>query len=387
VAGKPGGTGVTMARRLLILHDSPDFGGHERMLLRLLPAVLDGRGGFDETIFCLPAVNRRLRAGLEALSPAPRLIEWPFVKRRGEPYLGRLRLRYRRAVRRLAEAVRPDTVLLVQGRIENLAVPMRALPRSTRLVSYLPMAHRLADMGRRGGVGDRVRRALYRRPDRFIVPSAAVASQVGAAGGVAPVTVAHNIVDPPPRTGRAQARAALGLPADGRTALFLGRLDTAQKGIDLLTGAIARAPEAGLRGWTFLFVGDGPGRAALERFAAESRADIRLVPWTDRPDLHLSAADALLLPSRWEGLPLTMLEAMAYRLPVLASDIDVYRLHLPAENIVDFAHADLTVALARLVEPDAADRFALHAARILDPLTLAAARARFADALIPENAA
>ena len=381
----PGRDALKMPK-LLILHDSPDYGGHEHMLLKLLPAVLDA----CETVFVAPAANTRLRTALAAFGPRLRVVEWPFVKRRGEPYLHRFRWHYRAAIRSLYTAERPDTVLLVQGRIENLAVPMLALPRSARIVSYVPMAHLVRDM-RGGGVGDRVRRALYARPNRFIVPAAAVAAQIAAAGGRAPVTVAPNVVEPPPQTDRASARQRLGLPADKRIALYIGRLDPAQKGLDRLRAAIQRARPGSLQGWSFVFVGNGPDRAAIEALAGSGdaitdshppvRIDIRLVDWTERPDLFLSAADVLLLPSRWEGLPLVMLEAMHYGVPILASDIDVFRECLPPTSIVDFDRVELAEALDRVAEPAAVKRYIQHAAATLQPLTLAASQQAFADAL------
>ena len=370
-----------MPQKLLILHDSAEFGGHERMLLALLPGVIE-REQFTDIVFCVPEANHRLRDVLKTFAPQVRTTTWPFVKRRAEPYIGWLRWRYRRAVRRILDVEKPDTVLLVQGRIENLVVPMLADYGRARLVSYIPMAHRLGEMDRAGLIGDRIRRWLYRRPDHYIVPSAAVAQQVAVAGGVAPITVAHNFVGPPPRRSKAVARLALGLPTNRRIALFLGRLDTGQKGLDRLAAAIERTGSQRLAGWTFLFVGDGPGRALLERLASRSGLDIRLVPWTDQPDMYLAAADVLLLPSRFEGLPLVLLEAMHSRLPVLASRIDVMRDYLPEDALVDFETADLADALARVTHPDAAARFAAAASATLGTHTPEAARSSFAAALV-----
>lgn len=117
-----------LADRLLVLHDSADFGGHERILLDLLPAVLDGRR-FDEVAFYVPVANARLQSALAALAaPRLRVETWPFTKRRAEPYLYPFRRDYARAVRAIARRERPHTTLLVQGRIEHLAVPAMALP-------------------------------------------------------------------------------------------------------------------------------------------------------------------------------------------------------------------------------------------------------------------
>ena len=73
---------------------------------------------------------------------------------------------------------------------------------------------------------------------------------------------------------------------------------------------------------TVLFLGDGPRRAAIEALAvARGVADhVRFLG--HRRDLAaiVASADALLLPSQREGLPRCLLEAMAMRVPVIASD-------------------------------------------------------------------
>lgn len=368
--------------RLLLLHDSPQFGGHEVMLLNLLPGVIDA-GDFDEIIACFPEGNTRLAEGLAALGPIVTLKPWRFVKRRAEPYLGFSRRGYADAVRAIVAAAEPVCTLLVQGRIENLVAPMGAVPRDRFLVSYVPMAHRLADMGRSGLIGDAVRRRLYGRPDRFIVPSHSVARQVAAAGARGEIVVADNFVETPPVIAKPVARRRLDLPGDRRVALFLGRLDPAQKGLDRLVRAIDR--ERGrLRDWTFLFVGDGEGRALLDGLGGEG-LDVRVVPWTDQPAQFMAAADLLLMPSRWEGVPLAMLEAMAVGLPILASPIDVFREYLPAECLVDVAGGDLAARMDRLAGPEGVACYrAAIAPRLAEPVR-ERARARFAKALLPDE--
>lgn len=364
-----------MTTRLLILHDSPDFGGHERMLLTWLPAILDT----TTATICVPAANQRLVSALAPFADRLEIVTWPFIKRRGEPYLHWLRLRYRAAVRRLVASVKPDVVLLVQGRIENLSVPMAVLPRSVYVISYLPMAHTLTEMGRRVPFGDAFRRLLYARPDQFIVPSPAVARQVAAAGARSLATIVANVVPPQLRIEPEVARARLGLRGDRRVALFLGRLDHGQKGLDALCEAAQRARPGTLSEWSFVFAGDGPGASALKALGVKGVIDVHLAGWTDQPEVYLSAADVLLLPSRWEGLPLAMLEAMQLGVPILASSLDVFREALPAANVINFATVDLGAALDRAVANR--DVFATHAAAYLRPLTLEAGERQFASAL------
>jgi glycosyltransferase involved in cell wall biosynthesis len=370
---------------LLILHDSPDFGGHERMLLALLPGLIASRR-FDRIAFTVPRSNVRLAAALAPLAPDVVVIACDNLKRRAEPYLRFVRFGYQRVVARLIASERPSTILLVQGRIENLASALWALPRNVRVISYIPMAHSMRAMGRSGLIGDRIRRALYRRPDSYVVPSNAVARQLRTHGVTVPIAVAHNTVAPPPRTDRAQARRDLGLPSGRRLALVLGRLDTAQKGIDRLFTAIERTGPEQLANWSFVLVGDGPGRAIVDAATARlPTGTVLSVPWTDRPDLYLSAADILVMPSRWEGMPLSMLEAIAYNLPVLASRIDAFCDFLPPEQITDFERDDLAVALARAVDPARRASLAAAAENRVAPLTLEHAHAAFVGAFVPDH--
>ncbi|HEY0316659.1 MAG TPA: glycosyltransferase [Sphingomonas sp.] len=374
-----------MTRTLLILQDSPDFGGHEAMFLRFLPAVV--ADGYDRIVMRHPAGNRTLAERMKPfLSDRFEVAGWSFAKRRAEPYLASFRTDYAHVVRRLFEEVRPTTTLLLQGRIENCAVPLLAAPAGHFVVSYVPMAHRMADMGRSAVPGDWVRRRLYRRPNRFIVPGSAIVGQVRAAGGRSPVVVAHNVVAPPPRPAHDDARAALGLDPAARVALFLGRLDTRQKGLDTLIQAIRRQVES-LSGWSFLFVGAGDGEAACRQLAADlaRRIDIRCLSWTDSPHAVLAAADAMLMPSRWEGVPLVMLEAMTYGVPIIASDIDVFRDYLPEANRIDFARDDLAQALDRAVATG--DAYRERAALRLGQTGLDRSAARFVSALDPERIA
>ncbi|HEY3759760.1 MAG TPA: glycosyltransferase family 4 protein [Solirubrobacteraceae bacterium] len=97
----------------------------------------------------------------------------------------------------------------------------------------------------------------------------------------------------------------------------VGRL-TDQKGYDLLIRALPELPGARL-----VLVGDGPQRGALERLAAQLGVAERLLitGWIADARAHLPGFDVFALPSRWEGMPLGIIEAMHAALPVLACDV------------------------------------------------------------------
>lgn len=146
---------------------------------------------------------------------------------------------------------------------------------------------------------------------------------VGEAEGIpGPATVAPNGVDlsvlrPVGESGRRTARERLRLPP-APTVVCVGRL-AAQKGqrdlVDAWSGVRDRVPEAQL-----VLVGDGPDRAALER-AATPGSGVRLVGARSDVPTWLAAADVVAVPSRWEGMALPPLEAMATARSVVASDV------------------------------------------------------------------
>jgi len=105
---------------------------------------------------------------------------------------------------------------------------------------------------------------------------------------------------------------------DGHLAVVtVGRL-VEQKGIDVLLRALPR-----VCGITLTIIGDGPERLKLEQLAAELGVSDRLTftGWIDGLQWELDSFDVFVLPSRFEGFPLAVVEAMLARLPVVASDV------------------------------------------------------------------
>lgn len=121
---------------------------------------------------------------------------------------------------------------------------------------------------------------------------------------------------------RALSHRELGLPQVARVILFAGRLDP-QKNPELLLRAFAELsgefPELHL-----MLAGVGPLRQALERLAAEQHVSSRVHFLGRRDDIPslLKSSEMLVLPSRWEGMPNVVLEAMAAAVPVIATRVE-----------------------------------------------------------------
>lgn len=108
--------------------------------------------------------------------------------------------------------------------------------------------------------------------------------------------------------------------------LSVGRLEH-NKGFDLMAAALARASAPGsplsAMGWRWVLVGSGPHRAEIERQVRQHDLESHVVfagRATDQ-DLHAwyEAASAFVHPTRYEGSSIVTLEAMAHRLPVIAT--------------------------------------------------------------------
>lgn len=265
----------------------------------------------------------------------------------GAPSLARSALRLRRELAR-----RPPDVVHTHNVRATLAVA-----GTGRRPRVLTTVHGLGD-----GDYARAARVLRRCSDVVVAVSADVASRL-TAGGLPEdrVVVVENAVAAPEPADRAAVRAELGLPPAVPLVLCVARL-AAPKRVDLLLDGWPAVPDAVL-----LVAGNGPDRAALERRAA-GLPRVRLLG--DRRDVGrlLAAADLLVLPSDREGLPMSVLEAMAAGVPVVASAVG--------------GLAGLDPEAVELVPPGRADLLAAAVAGLLADQRLRRTRAERGAALV-----
>ncbi len=145
--------------------------------------------------------------------------------------------------------------------------------------------------------------------------------------------VIPNGIDPPALpddAGRAGTLSACGFDGAHPVALAVGRLAPV-KGYDIL-----------LRSWRGLhadlaIAGDGPERAALEALAVELGVDdrVRFLGWRDDIPALLAGADLMVLSSRREGFPYTLVEALHVGTPVVATRVGVMAELLPEPALAE----------------------------------------------------
>ena len=224
-------------------------------------------------------------------------------------------------------------ILVVQGNIEQCANVLGLKGRvACPVISYLPLPHKHAEMGAKlGAIRDVSCRGLYGEPDGFIVISETLGRMLAANGAAGRIQVVENGIpldvfkdQPTP----AEARAQFNLPQEGYLWGQTGRIEFKQKGQDFaLKVFLERLKVHGDE--HLVFLGSGPDREALEA-ASAAHANVHCLPWTDNPAPLYAAVDGMILPSRYEGVPLAMLEALANGVPVASTDRDGMRDWLPA---------------------------------------------------------
>ena len=131
-------------------------------------------------------------------------------------------------------------------------------------------------------------------------------------------------------------RAELSVPVSRKLILMVGRL-WEQKNPECLISAYCQLWSSGDPGADLVIVGDGELQDSLVDMVkkADLIDNVHFLGWrSDIPEL-LRVSDIFALPSRWEGMPLAILEAMASGLPVVASDIPGNR-HLVENNKYGF---------------------------------------------------
>jgi len=214
--------------------------------------------------------------------------------------------------------------LLSPSTVGLAASPLTGLP-------LIVNPHACGDIGdvgvlSRSAVGRARLHAVVRRADAFVAVSRAIRDElVGAGAPPAKVWSIGNGVDTDrfaPAAGgeRAVIRRALGLPG-GPLAVYAGRI-APEKGVDVLVEAwpevVARAPAARLA-----VIGGGPEQARVHELARALGVAGSIAFVGGVPDVapYLRAADAAVLPSRSEGMPVALLEAMSCGLPVVATRV------------------------------------------------------------------
>lgn len=345
--------------RWLFVDGAAHMGGHEVMLLRLIEELrLQGR--VQPLLLCrkgsrLFAESRTFSVPMELAALKDQAVHTNWAARLWRTLQDGWR--FARTVRQ----VQPALCVVAEGCL--FAQPVFAFVArlvGCAVVIYVPLLQPSVALGfRRGRFRDAlVRRCYANLPQAWIAITAAQGNQFAMWAGVRrpifnlPNTVGASL-DAIAQAREAEDFAEKSAVRSRLRVLVLGRLEAHQKGLDQLIDHLA-AHEQLSRSLTIAFVGEGPYETEL-RQRLERQPSLRdwilIRPWGNALDV-LRRHDLLLIPSRYEGVPLVMLEAMAIGVPVVATELPGTSSFLAASCL--FPSGDLTRAfeiVAALADP------------------------------------
>lgn len=220
-------------------------------------------------------------------------------------------LRRNRMIREAVRRFEPDVVVSF---IEQTNIRMLAALVGTGIP--LIVSERIDPRHYRVGRGwELLRRGLYPLAKRVVVQTKSVAEWANDLVPERRVCVIPNFV-------REQAKPADTLQGRGSDILAVGRLDT-QKGFDLLLRAFA-ASRLAERGRRLTILGEGPERETLAELARQLGVEyaVSMPGVVKDPENWMARSALFVLPSRYEGFPNALLEAMTMGCAVIASDCD-----------------------------------------------------------------
>lgn len=314
--------------RIVFVTKTPVYGGAEKHLIDFLKRI--ERRGIDAVVLCL---RRDVFTGILKSRGGLRVL----VKTVPEPkgFFGYWTLFAR---------LRPDVIVFVNGELGLFPWPAYVAGRLVGGRRVVGIEHLIADQApaRRDGRGllEWVRRMLGWRVRHMarLALAGRVSSRTICVSNAVRDRLVREYRYPAARTiviangvdvehfDRGQVRAsevrkALGIAGGAAVILTVASL-VQQKRIDVLLEAIAHLAADGVA-CTCVIAGDGPLRARLAQQAVDLgvSAAVFFVGFVADVRPYLDACDLFVLPSDKEGLPLALLEAMAYEVPCIATDV------------------------------------------------------------------
>lgn len=353
-------------QKVLIYDDASEFGGHEIMIVMAIRYLVTNKPIHID--FLTSHTNSKLASELSPIADGVGTLKvhrMEFRTKRFQNIIALFSFFRIREIFDLMQKLQPAIVLIVQGRIEACSLGLLAARKtSARVISYIPLAHSTKETGVQiaSYFRDLLNAFYYSLPHQYITVSPSMRRELVVRGVAQEISVVENGIDFSKLVvrDRVEARAQLGVGDLTYVAAIIGRIHFRQKAHDFLIQALAVHRDL-LGDYRLLVVGSGPDENNLRALVQKYQLDevVTFVPWSSDLSGIYSALDMVLIPSWFEGVPLVMLEAMYYQLPIVATSADGMADTLPPEWL--FKKGDAESFISVMMSVRAADNRSLIA--------------------------
>ncbi len=371
-------------RRVLIYLDSVVFGGHEVTLLEAIRGLVE-KSEIDLYLLA-PQSNRQLLRRLRDLEGI-QVITHRFQTASGDVFRVLCKTGKVRRLTKITMQYQPDLIIVSQGAIALSACGLGAARiTGVPLMSFLPMAHPVALVRGKKSLSIRIQELLYRRlyalPDYFFTICNTAKDQLQKQYSVDPARIFvsyFGLNTDRIRQSDSSFQIKSGLK---KHIALIGRIEFQQKRHDFFMHHLA-VFRAELPPLAVHIIGDGPDRNNLEKLVQD--LDLQDVVcfegWADDMAVWYEKLDMLLLPSRFEGVPVVMLEAMYWKIPVVASQCDGMAEMLPEKWLFPVNDGRKMIRCIKGILENDQDKHLVRNRQVVAGLDTASFRAGFRNAV------
>lgn len=328
---------VDLANIISVIFPSIYFGGHEVMMIEIIKKLI--QTGENEVVCFCASSNENLISALKKqkinvntftviseVNLVSVYFSWRYLFEVWKVLVNAKKL--------------SGAILLVQGSIE-LGCGFLLVSKLTgiKVSSYIPFAHSYKELNRKYAfIRDLAASVMYRMTNNYITISDFAKNQIIDKNKRAKVGICENYISE--------------IPADYECLLnekrfdvfnifVVGRVVFSHKCQDILMAGISGLDEKLTKKITLHVVGNGPDLDSLKMMACRyNHVNVIFHGWVEEWWKLKPNPDLLVIPSRFEGVPLVMLEAMVRKIPIIASATDGMNDYLNEyalfENLTDF---------------------------------------------------
>lgn len=338
-------------KKILLYSDAKHLGGHELQTINALQLLKDKY----KIVFIVFKGNKNFIELLNTLNIE--IIEIDYSSNRFQIVRSFFSFIHIHRLIKTIKKVKPNLILNIQGNIELGSVMLLAAKISKVInITYIPICHKLSEVTNNRWIAkikDFINVFYYKMPDAFITLNNFNKGLIVQRGVDKPIYIVLNGIDFDKNIiyNKLEAKNKLGLDSTQTNVALIGRIQFWHKGHDILINMVKKYTSQ-LGNYKFIIVGTGEDEDNMKNILKEYQIENKFLFLGQQSDLSLiySAIDSVIIPSRFEGTPMVLLEALYYQLPIVMTNLPGMDLYLGEDSLFEKENIDEFFEKLNLIE-------------------------------------